>query len=227
MNDSEFFALIRNEKMLADFLSTNHLVDTAAVCPKCQNVNTIKTKKKGNEILRCANEECRKRIFLDSEIFILNKFSFLSNSQILEIFWRWSHSDGVKKIVDNMGLNSGTVVDWLHKIRQMIKYHFDNVAPFGRRIYSRNFENSKIEKECKEVRMFIVEKRDAKTLIPLIQKHVLPGTEIVSDEWKAYNSLNNIGYDHFTVNHSKNFVDPTTSKHTQLIERLWGVSKKK
>ena len=32
------------------------------------------------------------------------------------------------------------------------------------------------------------------------------------------------GFKHFTVNHKKNFVDPKTKKHSQLIECLWGVA---
>ncbi len=41
-----------------------------------------------------------------------------------------------------------------------------------------------MERPFKEVRMFVVEKRDAKTLVPIIQANVEQGTEIVSDEWK-------------------------------------------
>ena len=41
-----------------------------------------------------------------------------------------------------------------------------------------------------------VEKRDQKTLIPIIQKHVLRGTEIWTDEWKAYSKLKKLGYIH-------------------------------
>ncbi len=37
--------------------------------------------------------------------------------------------------------------------------------------------------ESKEVRMFIIAKRYAKTIISIIQQRVKPGTEIVSDEW--------------------------------------------
>ena len=41
----------------------------------------------------------------------------------------------------------------------------------------------------------------------LIQDYIRPGTVIYSDEWRAYSQLNTLGYEHRTVNHSKNFVD--------------------
>jgi hypothetical protein len=63
--------------------------------------------------------------------------------------------------------------------------------------------------------MFVVEKRAAATFIPLIQKNVSFGTEIISDEWKAYCKLNLHGYKNFTVNHKENYVNLVTGKHTQ------------
>ena len=74
----------------------------------------------------------------------------------------------------------------------------------------------------KEVRMFVVDKRNAETLIPIIQRHVLPGTEIASDEWRAYSKLRELGYIHYTVNHSKNFVDPLTKRHFQVFSSGYG-----
>jgi hypothetical protein len=35
------------------------------------------------------------------------------------------------------------------------------------------------------------------------------------------------GFKHYTVNHSQNFVNPDTKKHSQLIECLWSVAKTK
>ncbi|CAN8008846.1 unnamed protein product, partial [Ixodes pacificus] len=52
--------------------------------------------------------------------------------------------------------------------------------------------------------------RNAATLIPLIQRHVAPGTTIMSDQWAAYNSLPAHQFNHLTVNHSLYFVDPQT-----------------
>ncbi|CAF3700217.1 unnamed protein product [Rotaria socialis] len=82
--------------------------------------------------------------------------------------------------------------------------------------------------EGHEVRFFHVARRDAATLIPIIWKHVYPGTTIWSDQWKAYSRLQTgYGYDHETVNHSQNFIDPRTGCHTQLIECLWSHVKTK
>ena len=77
-----------------------------------------------------------------------------------------------------------------------------------------------------ELRMFVVQRRDADTLIPLIKRHCVTKSDIHSDEWRAYNKLNKHGYQHYKVNHKINFVNPVTGKHTQLIECLWRVNKK-
>ncbi|CAF1195809.1 unnamed protein product [Didymodactylos carnosus] len=79
-----------------------------------------------------------------------------------------------------------------------------------------------------EARFFHVQRLDAVTLLPIIWKNVYPGTTIWSDEWKAYSRLQpTYGYDHQTVNHSQNFIDPHTGCHTQLIETLWGAAQTK
>ena len=80
----------------------------------------------------------------------------------------------------------------------------------------------KMDDDNVEVRVFSVAKRDADTLLPIIQKHVNVGTEIHSDEWPAYNKLASLGYVHRTVNHSENFINPQNGANTQRIEAMWG-----
>ena len=74
-----------------------------------------------------------------------------------------------------------------------------------------------------------VEKRDAKTLIPIIKKYIRPNSIIYSDEWRAYSGIQSIpgcNYTHRTVNHSQNFVDPMTGSHTQSVESMWSSCKR-
>ncbi|ORD97252.1 hypothetical protein HERIO_875 [Hepatospora eriocheir] len=75
--------------------------------------------------------------------------------------------------------------------------------------------------------MFVVERRDRNTLLPLLVEHIDLKTTIHSDGWRAYSGLNTVFHDHKVVNHSENFVDPKTRCHTQLIECIWGHAKLK
>jgi hypothetical protein len=61
----------------------------------------------------------------------------------------------------------------------------------------------------------------------VIKKFILPGTNICSDYWKAYDEIPNAGIDYFKVNHSKNYVSPDTRAHTNTIEAKWNNLKKK
>ena len=70
--------------------------------------------------------------------------------------------------------------------------------------------------------MEIVPRRNAATLLPIINSHVRAGTTVYSDEWAAYNrvgTLPNVS-SHATFNHSLHFVDPVTGTHTQNRELL-------
>ena len=75
--------------------------------------------------------------------------------------------------------------------------------------------------------MEVVAARDTTTLLPIIQRNVLPGRDVYSDEWASYRCLVAKGFPHGTVTHSVNFVDPVTGVHTQNIENTWKHAKRK
>lgn len=64
-----------------------------------------------------------------------------------------------------------------------------------------------------------VPNRTAATLLDVIERHVLPGSIIHTDCWKAYDRIEELGrlYEHFTVNHSVEYVTEE-GVHTNTIE---------
>ncbi len=78
-----------------------------------------------------------------------------------------------------------------------------------------------VEKESNRMFLEVVEKRDADILLNVLRKWVRPGSVIHSDCWKAYARLNEMGYEHVTVNHSKEFVNAENGACTNKIESTW------
>lgn len=73
---------------------------------------------------------------------------------------------------------------------------------------------------------FVVNDTTRKSIQPLIKQYITPSTKIITDEWHAYNGLNNI-YEHHSVDHGKkiyvNLVD--SSIHSNTIESSWKIMK--
>jgi len=73
-------------------------------------------------------------------------------------------------------------------------------------------------RETKDIFIVVVPDRSSETLLSVIQDKILEGTTIISDCWKSYNCLSEHNFQHLTVNHTYNFVNPETNAHTQNIE---------
>lgn len=106
-------------------------------------------------------------------------------------------------------------------------------SAFGKRKYYRGritkirWVVGGIDRRSKKCFLRLVDKRDSQTLGQVISDNVLPGTTVITDMWKGYNSIQQNGYIHSTVNHSINFVCPNdTSVHTQTIESHWAKIKR-
>ena len=67
-----------------------------------------------------------------------------------------------------------------------------------------------------------VESCDTTTFAGVVRRRVAPGSIIYSDYWRAYprifELLSDYNLPHYSVNHSHNFVDPSTGAHTQSLQ---------
>jgi len=149
--------------------------------------------------------------------------------------------------VDARKCSMETIADWYQYCREAIVERFlanqdvrakiggpgkivqIDEAKFGSRKYERgriiegHWVLGMIEKDSNEdLRLEICpdHRRTADVLIPLIKKHVAPGTEIHTDSFKSYDRLDEHGYVHKKVNHNEEFV-AGDGTHTQRIESCW------
>lgn len=93
----------------------------------------------------------------------------------------------------------------------------------GRR-YKNTWVFGMVERQTRNLSLHVVGDRRKETLIPILQKHVSTRAKIFHDDWASYRSLNSYGYDHATVNHTKEFVSPEGTC-TNTIEGIWGLVK--
>ena len=63
----------------------------------------------------------------------------------------------------------------------------------------------------------VVSDRSATCRLPIIKSVCLPGTIIHTDQWRSYKDLGKT-FEHQTVNHKVNFINPITGAHTQNVE---------
>ena len=89
------------------------------------------------------------------------------------------------------------------------------------------------ERATNHIMLYPVDQRNQETLIPMIERHVVKGSTIYSDGWRAYQNLNKRGYKNFTVEHKHNFVQryrdtlsgEIRTVHTNRIEGSWKFAK--
>jgi transposase-like protein len=145
-------------------------------------------------------------------------------------------------MVDEIGISATTTVDgqsFCHEIcLDFIEKHSGKLggpgkiveidkAKVGKRKYNRGHYIEEqwvfggIERGTANFFIVPIPNQTADTLLENIKEWIHPGTTIISDCWSSYNRLGMQGFQHLTVNHSLNSVDPVTGAHTQNIECLW------
>lgn len=205
---------------------------------------------------RCVRKICRKSVgYLKGTWFEGAHLSLKDIFQLSYYFCRQTHN--YNEIMFDMQRDDGSVIgseainEWMNYYRCAIAQYFvTNPLKIGgpgivveidetvitKRKYNRGALRAEeqwyfggVERGSNRCFICPVDRRDAATLLPIIQLFILPGTIIMSDKWAAYNRIDQLPelYEHYSVNHSENFVDPDTGAHTQTIEGTWSQFKRR
>ena len=138
-------------------------------------------------------------------------------SYVRELFVQWVYEVMRKKVFH------GTVEVDESLFGKKVKHHRGN--PRGLHVWIVGL----IERETNNIILYPVDNRSAETLEKIICRHVHPGTTVFTDGWAGYSRLNELGLEHFVVEHKHAFratyhneaTGESRTVHTNRIEGAW------
>lgn len=144
-----------------------------------------------------------------------------------------------------VGINRHSMTLFYHKIREMIAYELEDESPFFGEIevdesyFGGHRKGNRGRGAGGKVPVFgmlerggrvytkIIHDASSSTLIPIIERKVIPDSVVYSDSWKAYDALDVSAFHHERVNHSETFVDGKERKnHINGMENFWSQAKR-
>ena len=138
---------------------------------------------------------------------------------------------------------SRTAVDWAAFIRDcMVQYVYEllttetlggeveiDESQFGRKVKGHKGCPKKgkqvwviglVQRAGNKLLLLPVDDRSKATIHPMIQRYVGVGSKVYTDGWAAYGGIQELGYDHFTVNHKHSFRVDYQNVVTGEVEKV-------
>ena len=249
MEFSDLLVILGSFQNIFNFCVSQKLLANCQQCSRCgcNMALTETTWAKDGYIWRCTNMRCRTWLSIRSGSFF--KGSNIMLSSWLHLMFLWAIQISGSRIARLTSLSKPTVVRVLVELRTICSNTVLNagikIVGFGKTVEideskfgaKRKYKRGRVpegpwvfgvvERGSQKVLLFHVPDRSRESLVHrLITTHIQRGTVIYSDQFTPYIPLNQLGYIHVSVNHSKNFVDPDSGAHTNTIKGVWALVKK-
>jgi len=194
-------------------------------CPRCGSVRMKENFER--RYLWC--KDCRSK-----HRYSAHRGSFLYGCklqplQLYQLIWCFINRTSIETIRSLTGLSYVSIDRWMLRFRENIPYDIDlepqlsgvikvDESFFGKRkskqpqvivIGAINADNG-------HIRLETIVNRDRDALEDFVLRNIEKGSTIVTDSWRGYLYLQNLGYEHIAFNHFKGEFT-----HTNQIETLW------
>jgi transposase-like protein len=233
----ELNSLVPNEMSAMDYLESRGVYYRSMACEQCgQNMRRIVAR----GVFRCETHQCKDRQ-VSIKVGTFFHRNHLSTRDILRLGLLWLSGVSHVSAVNLTGHSPNTVTSYYGHFRQLttqslteedqvigglgITVEIDETK-LGKRKYNRGHRVEGVwvvvgVERTEQGKIFIVpvENRNAETLTAIVGAHVAAGSIINTDCWRGYSGLAAMtSIQHFTVNHSRTFVDPSTGACTNTVE---------
>ena len=222
MNFYRLYKILTDHNGCIEWCKEHNLLASSVKYPRagCSNALswTVRSSSRDGYEWRCSKRGCNGMASIRQNSWFSG--SKLSIEKILALTYAWAHKFSASQAVHETSLDDETtstemVVDWYNYCREVcadriMNHHAGPIggpgttveideSKFGKMKYHRGrpiegkWVFGGICRETKACFLVPVERRDRDTLLPIIRAHILPGTRVMSDLWKAYDCLTKRG----------------------------------
>lgn len=235
---NDFNAKYQNDEVCLQEIFQNRY-GSLKKCPSC---------KEDTKFHKLANRKCYSCQFCGHQIHplagtIFHKSETSLKSWFYAIFLFGNSKNGVsaKELERQLGVTYKTAWRMAKQIRKLMDQSNTPIGGSGktveadetfiggtRRMSSKNENKTAVfgaVERSGEIRAEVIADTKNSTVVPLVRSTVIIGSDLMTDEWYAYEKAAKFGYKHGTVNHGKKEY-ARGNIHTNTIEGFWSQLKR-